>query len=154
MNEFDLYPDDTGGFDVRVDGCFLRDILSEAEEERFPFISLLRRSLSPSALEMQLRRFCGDAPGEFYPHRVWLYFCPVCFDEGCGGVSVNIQTSVEHVIWSNFCFDSEPEEGETEQGLLEEDDALLEVGPLIFDKTKYLAAVTSLGNDLLGRRRI
>ncbi|WPR65579.1 hypothetical protein SLW73_04445 [Glutamicibacter protophormiae] len=154
MNEFDLYSDDTGGFDVRVDGRFLRDILSEAQGERFPFIPLLRRSLSRHALEVQLQRFSGDAPGEFYPHRVWLYFCPVCFDEGCGGVSVNIQTSGEHVIWSNFCFDSEPEEGETEQCLLEEDDALLAVRPLIFDRTKYLAAVTALGNDLSGRHRI
>ncbi|MGX1749146.1 hypothetical protein [Glutamicibacter protophormiae] len=154
MNELDLYPDDTGGFDVRVDGRFLRDILSEAQGERFPFIPLLRRSLSRHALEAQLQRFSGDAPGEFYPHRVWLYFCPVCFDEGCGGVSVNIQTSGEHVIWSNFCFDSEPEEGETEQCLLEEDDALLAVRPLIFDRTKYLAAVTALGNDLLGCHRI
>ena len=37
--------------------------------------------------------------------RAWLLFCSFCLDEGCGGVTADLNIQEDRVIWSNFGWD-------------------------------------------------
>ncbi|WP_334685933.1 hypothetical protein, partial [Arthrobacter sp. CAN_A2] len=91
----------------------------------------------------------GELPGEFFLHRVWLYFCGGCFDEGCGGISVSVQVGTDQVVWSEFCHDGPPST-ENELDEFQEEDRVTHVGPLVFDRGEYEAALDDVG-DQLGR---
>jgi hypothetical protein len=137
---FDLRPDASGGFDFVVDGRFLREQVFEGEDLSEREMTLLRPELFPGLGHDQLRRLKGELPGEFFPDRVWLYFCPACYDEGCGGISVRIQVEDRQVVWSDFRYDRAPyPEDATE--VFHDEDALETVGPLVFDRTEYETAL-------------
>lgn len=86
INKFGLGPDASGGFDFLVDGQFLRQRVFEMDDlEQYDVTLLRRRKLPFGAGRDQIRRLKCELSGEFFPHRVWLYFCGACFDEGCGG---------------------------------------------------------------------
>lgn len=148
MRDFDVFPDASGGFDFLVDGVFLGDVIAGACESRPPYISLLRRSLSGEGLTEQFARLLGRQPGPYYPTRIWLYFCPECFDEGCGGISANITFTGSRVLWSNFSFDFEAEPGESEQELLDEVDQLSAIPDLVFDRQQYEDVLNRLQVEL------
>lgn len=147
MNIFELRPDATGGFDFVVDGHFLRArIFQDVDRGGIP-ISLLRRGITSDELEEQFHRLRGQLPGPFFSDRVWLYFCPECYDEGCGGVSVRIQIETDRVLWSDFRYDSEPDTDD-ESEFFEEDDMIRGLGPFVFDRTEYEEALSRTAEAL------
>lgn len=147
MNEFGLRPDATGGFDFVVDGRFLGDIVFAGVGMENREVTLLRRGLSSGAAQDQIRRLKGELPGEFFPHRVWLYFCAACYDEGCGGISAKIQIGAEQVVWSDFRHDGEPDTDD-ESEHFDEEDAIAEVGRLVFDRAQYEAVLDETAKQL------
>ncbi len=147
MNGFDLRPDSTGGFDFVVDGRFLRERVFEDADRAQCEVSLLRRGVFSGALEEQIRRLQGELPGPFFPERVWLYFCPQCYDEGCGGISVRIQVETDRVVWSEFRYDSDPD-NENEAEFFEAEDTIPGLGPLVFDRTEYVDALSRTAKAL------
>lgn len=150
MHKFDLRCDSTGGFDFLVDGRFLREMVFEGEDMEELEVSLLRRwgfwGFSSRVAQEQIRRLKGELPGQFFPQRVWLYFCPVCFDEGCGGVSVRIQVGADQVVWSGFRHDMPSTEDQMEA--FDDDDVITSVGTLLFDRVEYEAALNRTAKQL------
>ena len=110
-------------------------------------VTLLRRGLSSGGAEDQIRRLKGELPGEFFPQRVWLYFCPECFDEGCGGISAKVQVGTHQVVWSDFRHDGVPDTDD-ETGHFDDEDAITSVGTLVFDRTEYEAALDRTAEQL------
>lgn len=147
MNGFDLRPDSTGGFDFFVDGRFLRERVFEDDDRAQYEVSLLRRGVFSGVLEEQIRRLQGELPGQFFPERVWLYFCPECYDEGCGGISARIQVETDCVVWSDFRYDGDPDTA-NEADFFEAEDTILGLGPLVFDRTEYEDALSRTANAL------
>lgn len=78
--------------------------------------------------------------------RVWLYFCPECYDEGCGGVSVTIQIGDDRVTWSDFRHDAPTTKGELET--FDDEDVITSVGTLVFDRAEYEAALDRTAKQL------
>lgn len=147
MHKFDLRSDSRGSFDFLVDGRFLREMVFEGEDMEEREVSLLRRwGLSSRIAQEQIRRLKGELPGQFFPRRVWLYFCPVCFDEGCGGVSVRVQVGADQVVWSDFRHDMPATEDEIEA--FDDDDVITSVGTLVFDRVEYEAALNHAAKQL------
>lgn len=147
MHRFDLRPDSTGGFDFLVDGVFLRELVFESEDMEEREVSRLRRHrLSSSMAKEQVRRLKGELSGPFFPQRVWLYFCPECYDEGCGGVSVTIQIGDDRVTWSDFRHDAPTTKGELET--FDDEDVITSVGTLVFDRAEYEAALDRTAKQL------
>ncbi|WP_163544016.1 hypothetical protein [Occultella kanbiaonis] len=60
----------------------------------------------PGTAAVQVERLLGIRPDTWEQGRVWLLFCPVCHDEGCGGVSAAIDRVGDWVIWSDFTWDN------------------------------------------------
>lgn len=147
MNGFDLRPDSTGGFDFVVDGRFLRERVFEDATRPQCEVSLLRRGVFSGALEEQLNRLQGKLPGPFFPERIWLYFCPQCYDEGCGGISARIQVQTDRVVWSEFRHDSDPD-NENETEFFEDEDTIPGLGTLVFDRTEYEDALSRTAKAL------
>ena len=147
MNKFDLRPDASGGFDFMVDGRFIREMIFAGEDLSQQPISLLRRGIFERALQEQLNALRGELPGIFFPERVWLYFCPQCYDEGCGGISVKIRVGPEYVLWSDFRFDGEADT-EQESDWFEDEDWVKDVGPFTFDRAEYEAALNRTAEQL------
>ena len=147
MHKFDLRSDSSGGFDFLIDGRFLREMVFEGEDMAEREVGLLRRwRLSSRFAQEQILRLKGELPGQFFPQRVWLYFCPECFDEGCGGVSVRIQVGADQVIWSDFRHDMPTIEDEVEA--FADDDVITSVGTLVFDRAEYEAALDRAAKQL------
>jgi hypothetical protein len=147
MNGFDLRPDSTGGFDFVVDGHFLRDRVFQDDDRAQCEVSLLRRGVLPGALEEQIRRLKGELPGPFFPKRVWLYFCPACYDEGCGGISARIRVETDRVVWRDFRRDADPDT-DNEAEFFEEEDTVPGLGPMVFDRTEYEEALSRTAKEL------
>lgn len=62
--------------------------------------------LVPIDLETRSFLLCeleGDTPSG----RVGLYHCPICFNYGCGVVSVRITRFDDDYVWSDFCFEED-----------------------------------------------
>lgn len=153
MNKFGLCPDASGGFDFLIDGQFLRQLVFEKDGlEQYEVTLLRRRKLLFGAARDQIRRLKGELPGEFFPHRVWLYFCGECFGEGCGGVSVNVRVGTDDVIWSDFHHDG-PSGSDNDLDEVLEEDRIASVGPFVFDRSAYEAALNNVA-DQLGRSRL
>ena len=150
IHKFDLRFDSSGGSDFLVDGRFLREMVFEGEDMEEREVSLLRRwglwGLSSRVAQEQIRRLKGELPGQFFPQRVWLYFCPACFDEGCGGVSVRVQVGADQVVWSDFRHDMPSTEDEIEA--FDDDDVITSVGTLVFDRVEYEAALNRTAKQL------
>ncbi len=148
MHTFDLGLDSSGGFDFLVNGRFLREMIFSGEDMDHREVSMLRRRKLPSGVVRdQIRRLKGELPGQFFPQRVWLYFCPACFDEGCGGVSVRIQVHARRVVWSEFRHDGIAR-GENEAEDFDDDDVITGLGTLVFDRGEYDAALNRAAEDL------
>lgn len=147
MNNFDVRPDVSGGFDFVVDGSFVREMVFAGEDPTHQYITLLRRGIFEGAIQEQLSALKGELPGKFFPERVWLYFCPQCYDEGCGGVSVKIRVGPEHVNWSEFRYDGVADTDQ-ESEWFEEEDSIKDVGPFTFDRAEYEAALNRTADQL------
>lgn len=153
MNRFGLCPDASGGFDFLIDGRFLRELVFETDDlEQYEITRLRRRKLPFAASRDQIRQLKGELPGKFFPYRVWLYFCGGCFDEGCGGVSARVQVGPDEVVWSDFRHGGPPD-AEDELDKVQEEDKISSVGPLVFERSEYEAALDD-GADQLGRSRL
>lgn len=147
LNKFDLRVDSTGDLDFLVDGQFLRKIVFDGEDMDEREVTRLRRWGLSSRLALQeVRRLKGELPGQFFAQRVWLYFCPECFDEGCGGVSVRIQVGADRVVWSDFRHDAPASEGALEEFC--DEDVITTVGTLVFDRGEYDAALDRTAKQL------
>jgi hypothetical protein len=146
---FDLRPDASGGFDFVIDGRFLRELVFEGQDVSQREVTLLRRGLFPGPAHDQIRRLKGELPGEFFPDRVWLYFCPACYDEGCGGISVRLQVEDQQVVWRDFRHDGVPDP-EDDSEVFDDEDDLSVLGPLVFDRTEYETSLDRVA-ELLGR---
>ncbi len=141
MHTFDLRLDSSGGFDFLIDDRFLREMIFQGEDMDQREITVLRRRKLPfRVVQDQIRRMKGELSGPLFPQRVWLYFCPTCFDEGCGGISVKIQVHADRVVWSDFRHDGLPD-NENESEDFEDDDVITAVGTLVFDRGGYDAAL-------------
>lgn len=130
-----------------VDGHFLRDRVFQDDDRAQCEVSLLRRGIFPGALEEQIRRLKGELPGPFFPERVWLYFCPECYDEGCGGISARIQVETDRVVWSDFRRDADPDT-DNEAEFFEDEDTIPWLRPLVFDRTEYEDALSRTAREL------
>lgn len=153
MNKFGLCPDASSGFDFLIDGRFLRELVFETNDlEQYEVTRLRRGKLPFGAARDQIRRLKGELPGEFFPHRVWLYFCGECFDEGCGGVSVRVQVGADRVVWSEICHDG-LSSTENELDEFQEEDRITHLGPFVFDRGEYESALDDVA-DQLGRSHL
>jgi hypothetical protein len=114
--------------DFVVDGTSLFDELRQRDYE---FVSCLCGSLgsleSESRERLSLRR-SGDLPSG----RISLYVCPECGDSGCGTVSVRVSKQGTTIVWSEFGYENNYEEGFIpEPG----------IGPFEFDEIEYAKVV-------------
>jgi hypothetical protein len=93
--------------DFLIDGRPLREVLEVPEDVRRPTddVSDLSESSAAEAV-LQVDRLLGVAPNQYGSERVWLLFCPVCHEEGCGGLSVKVDRRDGQVEWSNFAWDN------------------------------------------------
>lgn len=147
LNTFELRPDSSGGFDAFIDGGFLRSMVYEGVGDGSCPLTLMRRGLDLDIALGQISQLKAEVPGDFGDDRVWLYFCPLCFDPGCGGASVRVGISANVVVWSGFTFDPDPDPDE-DYG--DEPDPLEDIGPFTFDRFGYEKALDDLGAYLRG----
>jgi hypothetical protein len=70
----------------------------------------------------------------------------VCFDEGCGGVSVRVQVGADQVVWSDFRHDMPSNADEIEAFV--DDDVITSVETLVFDRVEYEAALNRTAKQL------
>lgn len=91
--------------DFLIDGKSLRTWIQEWEgAERPPEeVSLLTPARPDLAVE-QIDRLLGRLPHQYWD-RGWLLFCRACWDEGCGGVTVDIRREDGKVYWSGIGWD-------------------------------------------------
>lgn len=91
--------------DFFIDGKSLRAWIQEWEGANSPpeEVSLLTPARPELALE-QIDRLLGRRPHQYW-NRAWLLFCQACWDEGCGGVTVDIYRENGRVIWSGIGWD-------------------------------------------------
>ncbi|MGN8244102.1 hypothetical protein ACTHAM_001001 [Cellulomonas soli] len=71
----------------------------------------------------------GRKPSALPGGRVALYVCSVCGDAGCGVVSAAVEWSEATVVWREFGWDTDWDDGE--------DDIRFEGGPFVFDREQY-----------------
>ncbi|MHA7274602.1 hypothetical protein ACX80Z_14360 [Arthrobacter sp. TMT4-20] len=92
-------------FDFFIDGKSLRTWIQEWEGADRPpeEVSLLTPAKPKLALE-QIDRLLGLRPHQYW-NRAWLLFCQACWDEGCGGVTVDIHRENGRVTWSGIGWD-------------------------------------------------
>ncbi|MFJ2619248.1 hypothetical protein [Glutamicibacter sp. NPDC087344] len=95
-----------------VDGLALQDHVRRWDLDVPATQSLSRlNDVHPSDAIQQIDRLLGVIPHQ-YGERAWLLFCPLCADEGCGGLTTELTIQSETVSWSNFGWDInyEPDE--------------------------------------------
>jgi hypothetical protein len=98
--------------DFVVDGRPLPELLEVPEDVQRPsddVVSDLGDS-SPAEAVLQVERLLGLAPNQDGGARVWLLFCAACHDEGCGGLTVKVERDAGVVVWSEFAWESLPDE--------------------------------------------
>lgn len=117
--------------DFVVDGVPLREHvrrwsgLDEAPDD----VSRLT-DFDPYAAIEQIDRLRGFAPHQ-YGERAWLLFCPVCADEGCGGLTADLAIHGNRVVWSNFGWDTGYELNDADPVRIETSSAFT------FDRVQY-----------------
>lgn len=91
--------------DFVIDGKSLRTWVQEWEGADKPpeEVSLLTPARPNLAVE-QIDRLLGRLPHQYWD-RGWLLFCGACWDEGCGGVTVDIRREDGMVYWSGIGWD-------------------------------------------------
>lgn len=139
-NTFELRPDPSGGFDFYVDGAFLRSRVFAGQDQSRCHMTLMRRELEPGSTGSQIRRLTTETPDDFGANRVGLYYCPACFDAGCGVLTVKIAVTARSVRWSELGFERpfDPSDGP------EDPEPLKGIGPFTFDRATYEAALNGL----------
>ncbi|MCO1338869.1 hypothetical protein BJH93_08190 [Kocuria polaris] len=151
MNRFELRRDAESPYEFVVDGVPLLESVYGPAYRDSGEITLLG---VPRALihgEQQVRRLTGELPGENSPNRVGLYVCPVCLDEFCGGVSVSLQFEPDRVIWRDISYDVGGPDWEDCDSLA--DDAEEGLGPFVFDRHLYTAALENALRQLQDEHR-
>ncbi len=84
---------------------------------------------------------------------MWLYFCPACGDEDCGGSNVAIDFHADCVVWHDFAHDLGPEVGRIQGWTLDTDDIIEGLGPYTFDRNEYTTALRELLRQLQDEHR-
>ncbi|MBI1249606.1 hypothetical protein GC197_17415 [bacterium] len=92
------------------------------------------------SLDLQRQYFCQlllRQPSELSSGRVPLYICPECADLGCGSVTVKIVKYDDCLVWSEFGFENNYEDGP------------INIDPSVrdfaFHKTEYYQALNRFG---------
>lgn len=116
--------------DFVVDGRSLRDLLDTGD-----FIGCLGW-LSPRADEEFVQILLRKKPSPLATGRAMLYVCPECGDIGCGALTVKVEKTPDHFVWSEFGF---------ENGYIRspEESKYVKIGPFCFNKTEYWQALQS-----------
>ena len=141
MASYDEYPREDKHqiefLDFFVDGQPLRELLSVPDEMAKPEqeTTALRDDWPHAAVE-QLDRLMSLIPGDFSDGRVSLLICPVCGDQACGALTMELTTAADTVTWRRFGW----QDGITDepQPWLFEDQAFR------FDRTQYERLLNSL----------
>ncbi|MFC9336446.1 hypothetical protein [Arthrobacter sp. NPDC057009] len=107
MASYDEYPREDKHqiefLDFFVDGQPLRELLSVPDEMAKPEqeTTALRDDWPHAAVE-QLDRLMALIPGDFSDGRVSLLICPVCGDQACGALTMELTTAADTVTWRRF----------------------------------------------------
>ncbi|GAA1498977.1 hypothetical protein [Paeniglutamicibacter kerguelensis] len=126
--------------DIVIDGRPLRrfwreweQVDADAQLDLPDLVTMLSRSTGRWARN-QLSSLRGAAAGE-RPCRAELFYCPVCFDVSDGILTVEIARTGESVVWKDFGWRDEYDDGG-------EEEALLAGTPVFtFDATAYDVAI-------------
>jgi hypothetical protein len=65
----------------------------------------------PNEILKSARRLLLLEPGDLPSGRVSLYTCPECGDLGCGGITVSILRRNGDIVWCDFGYENNYEEG-------------------------------------------
>ena len=123
--------------DFFVDGQPLRELLRIPVEMAKPEqeTTALRDDWPRAAVE-QLDRLMSFIPGDFSDGRVSLLICPVCGDQACGAMTMDLTTTADAVTWCRFGW---------QDGITDEPQPwLFEDQTFTFDRTQYERLLNSL----------
>jgi hypothetical protein len=123
--------------DYFVDGRPLRELLRVPDEMAQPEqeTTALRDDWSQAALE-QLDRLLSLAPADFDDGRVSLLTCPVCGDQACGAMTIELTTTPVTISWQRFGW---------QDGITDEPQPwLFEDKTFTFDRAEYERLLHSL----------
>lgn len=123
--------------DFFVDGQPLRELLSVPDEMAKPEqeTTALRDDWPHAAVE-QLDRLMSLMPADFSDGRVSLLICPVCGDQACGAMTMELTTTADTVTWRRFGW---------QDGITDEPQPwLFEDQTFTFDRAKYERLLKSL----------
>lgn len=130
--------------DFVIDGKSLRTWIQEWEKEDIPpeEVSLLTPAFPKLAAE-QIDRLLGRRAHQYW-NRGWLLFCPACWDEGCGGVTVDIRHEDGKVYWSRLGWDNsyDPETDQIENAV-----------DFVFDELEYEQVLLEARARLVGEQQ-
>jgi hypothetical protein len=123
--------------DFFVDGRPLRELLSVPDEMAKPEqeTTALRDDWPHAAVE-QLDRLLSLTPADFDDGRVSLLICPVCGDQACGAMTMELITTADTVSWQRFGW----QDGVTD----EPQPWLFEDQTFTFDRAEYERLLQSL----------
>lgn len=95
-------------YEFLIDGRPLTELLEAAEGIARPDqeTTNLGCSMVDAALSQLDHLLGAESPGTI-AQRVWLLFCPVDHDPGCGGISARITWGPQTVTWSEFGWDDD-----------------------------------------------
>ncbi|MFE5839600.1 hypothetical protein [Arthrobacter sp. NPDC056493] len=141
MASYDEYPREDKHhiefLDFFVDGQPLRELLNVPAEMAKPEqeTTALRNDWPHAAVE-QLDRLMSVIPGDFSDGRVSLLLCPVCGDQACGAMTIDLTTTADTVTWRRFGW----QDGITDEPQL----WLFEEQTFTFDRTQYEELLNNL----------
>lgn len=125
-----------------IDGLPLSEVLEVGEDIARPVDEVTDLGdYSPAEAVMQVDRLLGLAENQYGSERVWLLFCPVCHEEGCGGIGVKIDRADGKVVWSEFAW---------ENILGDPPVVLSETQTLTFDETEYEMTLREIRSRFAG----
>jgi hypothetical protein len=141
MASYDEYPREDKHqiefLDFFVDGQPLRELLTVPAEMAKPEqeTTALRDDWPHAAVE-QLDRLMSLIPGDFSDGRVSLLICPVCGDQACGALTMDLTTTADTVTWRRFGW---------QDGITDEPQPwLFEDQTFTFDRAQYERLLKSL----------
>ncbi|MGB7763409.1 MAG: hypothetical protein WBL33_00140, partial [Candidatus Acidiferrales bacterium] len=116
--------------DFVIDGCSVGELIGAKKRDQITF-------LATGFLEVNyaLRRLLLQEPADLPRNRRSIYVCPECGDIGCGAVTVEVLDAGDAILWRNFGYENNWEEGVNLSGLEH-------IGPFAFEKERYREAFT------------
>ena len=83
----------------------------------------------------------GDRPGQEAEGRTLIEGCALCFDIGCGGITVQVERDGDQVIWKAFRFENGYDDEATDAASFES------VGPFRFDYKEITATLHAAARE-------